>query len=50
VICEIGLSLILTLETLSTTRERDGMLVVRAEAPHFSFGGEARGWPGKDVN
>src|SRR5260370_40925413 len=26
------------------------VLVVRAEGPHFSFGREARYWPGKDVN
>ena len=26
------------------------VLVVRAEGPNFSFGGEVRGWPGKDVN
>src|SRR5246127_2628799 len=26
------------------------VLVVRAEGPHFSFGGEVREWPGKDVN
>lgn len=25
-------------------------LVVMAEGPHFSFGGEVREWPGKDVN
>jgi len=25
-------------------------LVVRSEGPHFSFGGEVREWPGKDVN
>jgi enoyl-CoA hydratase/carnithine racemase len=25
-------------------------LVVRAEGPHFSFGGEVREWPGKDAN
>jgi enoyl-CoA hydratase/carnithine racemase len=24
--------------------------VVQAEGPHFSFGGEVREWPGKDVN
>src|SRR5476649_2245584 len=26
------------------------VLVLRAEGPHFSFGGEVREWPGKDVN
>jgi enoyl-CoA hydratase/carnithine racemase len=26
------------------------VLVMRAEGPHFSFGGEVREWPGKDVN
>src|SRR6201997_1156375 len=26
------------------------VLVVKAEGPHFSFGGEVREWPGKDVN
>ncbi len=26
------------------------VLVVRAEGSHFSFGGEVREWPGKDVN
>src|SRR3977135_4275653 len=26
------------------------VLVVRAEGPHFSFGGEVREWPGRDVN
>src|SRR6201995_1610048 len=26
------------------------VLVVRAEGPHFSFAGEVREWPGKDVN
>src|SRR3977135_1186277 len=26
------------------------VLVVRAEGPHFSFGGEVREWPGKDIN
>ena len=26
------------------------VLVVRSEGPHFSFGGELREWPGKDVN
>lgn len=26
------------------------VLVIRAEGPHFSFGGEVREWPGKDVN
>src|SRR3979411_2434167 len=26
------------------------VLVVRAEGPHFSFGGDVREWPGKDVN
>jgi enoyl-CoA hydratase/carnithine racemase len=26
------------------------VLVVRAEGPHFSLGGEIRDWPGKDVN
>ena len=25
-------------------------LIIRAEGPHFSFGGEVREWPGKDVN
>lgn len=25
-------------------------LVVQAEGPHFSFGGEVREWPGKDAN
>lgn len=25
-------------------------LLVRAEGPHFSFGGEVREWPGKDAN
>src|SRR6201988_61382 len=26
------------------------VLVVRSDGPHFSFGGEVRGWPGKDAN
>src|SRR3984893_10570437 len=26
------------------------VLVIRAEGPNFSFGGEVREWPGKDVN
>src|SRR5882757_5977663 len=26
------------------------VLVISAEGPHFSFGGEVREWPGKDVN
>src|SRR5258708_20593890 len=26
------------------------VLVIQAEGPHFSFGGEGREWPGKDVN
>lgn len=26
------------------------VLVVRAEGPHFSFGGDVREWPGKNVN
>lgn len=26
------------------------VLIVRSEGPHFSFGGEVREWPGKDVN
>src|ERR1700743_3932826 len=26
------------------------VLVVGGEGPHFSFGGEVREWPGKDVN
>ena len=26
------------------------VLVVRAEGPHFSVGGEVREWPGKDIN
>src|SRR5246127_1371505 len=26
------------------------VLVVRSEGPHFSFGGEVREWPGKEVN
>ena len=26
------------------------VLGVRSEGPHFSFGGEVREWPGKDVN
>src|ERR1700750_2690786 len=26
------------------------VLVIRSEGPHFSFGGEVRDWPGKDVN
>src|ERR1700730_2647885 len=26
------------------------VLVVKSEGPHFSFGGEVREWPGKDVN
>src|SRR5277367_3352899 len=26
------------------------VVLVRAEGPHFSFGGEVREWPGKDVN
>lgn len=26
------------------------VLVIRAEGPHFSFGGEVREWPGKDAN
>src|SRR6266576_6711844 len=26
------------------------VLVVKSEGPHFSFGGEVREWPGRDVN
>jgi enoyl-CoA hydratase/carnithine racemase len=26
------------------------VLVIQAEGPHFSFGGEVREWPGKDIN
>jgi enoyl-CoA hydratase/carnithine racemase len=26
------------------------VLVIKAEGPHFSFGGEVREWPGKDIN
>src|SRR5260370_37220793 len=26
------------------------VLVIQAEGPHFSFGGEVREWPGQDVN
>ena len=26
------------------------VLVIRAEGPHFSFGGEVREWPGKNIN
>jgi enoyl-CoA hydratase/carnithine racemase len=26
------------------------VLAVRSEGPHFSFGGEVREWPGKDIN
>ena len=26
------------------------VLVIQAEGPHFSFGGEVREWPGKDLN
>src|ERR1700724_7939 len=26
------------------------VLVIRSEGPHFSFGGEVREWPGKDIN
>jgi enoyl-CoA hydratase/carnithine racemase len=26
------------------------VLLVKAEGPHFSFGGEVREWPGKDIN
>src|SRR5258706_15843665 len=26
------------------------VLVIQAEGPHFSFGGEVREWAGKDVN
>ena len=26
------------------------VLAIRSEGPHFSFGGEVREWPGKDVN
>jgi enoyl-CoA hydratase/carnithine racemase len=26
------------------------VLIVKSEGPHFSFGGEVREWPGKDVN
>jgi len=26
------------------------VLVIRAEGPNFSFGGEVREWPGKDIN
>jgi enoyl-CoA hydratase/carnithine racemase len=26
------------------------VLLIRAEGPHFSFGGEVREWPGKDLN
>src|SRR5580698_200279 len=25
-------------------------VLIRAEGPHFSFGGEVREWPGKDIN
>lgn len=26
------------------------VLMIKAEGPHFSFGGEVREWPGKDIN
>ena len=26
------------------------VVLVKAEGPHFSFGGEVREWPGKDIN
>jgi enoyl-CoA hydratase/carnithine racemase len=26
------------------------VVLIRAEGPHFSFGGEVREWPGKDIN
>jgi enoyl-CoA hydratase/carnithine racemase len=26
------------------------VLIVKADGPHFSFGGEVREWPGKDIN
>jgi enoyl-CoA hydratase/carnithine racemase len=42
-------------ETLRTAVHRASQsdiraLVVRSEGPHFSFGGEVREWPGKDIN
>lgn len=35
---------------LEASRSDIRVLVVRSEGPHFSFGGEVREWPGKDVN
>ena len=26
------------------------VVLIKAEGPHFSFGGEVREWPGKDIN
>src|SRR5712675_740279 len=38
-------------ESVHAASESDiRVLVVRAEGPHFSFGGEVRDWPGKDIN
>src|SRR5882757_8371058 len=38
-------------ESVRAASESDiRVLVVRAEGPHFSFGGEVREWPGKDIN
>src|SRR5258705_4192639 len=38
-------------EAVHTASESDiRVLVVRAEGPHFSFGGEVREWPGKSAN
>jgi enoyl-CoA hydratase/carnithine racemase len=38
-------------EAVHDARESDiRALVIKAEGPHFSFGGEVREWPGKDIN
>src|ERR1700749_4238393 len=38
-------------EAVHEASERDiRVLLVKAEGPHFSFGGEVREWPGKDIN
>src|SRR5258705_12525002 len=38
-------------EAVYAASESDSrVLVIRAEGPHFSLGGEVREWPGKDIN
>src|ERR1700742_4949780 len=38
-------------QTVHDTSESDKrVMIVKAEGLHFSFGGEVREWPGKDIN